>query len=151
MRAVVQRVASARVEAEGRETGRIGRGLVVLLGVAAGDGGADVEWLADRTARLRIFEDGEGRMNRSVAEVGGEVAAVSQFTLHADTRKGTRPSWHRAAKPAEAAPLYEAYVRRVAELLGRPLVTGVFGAMMRVELVNDGPVTLVLDSRAKDG
>lgn len=146
MRAVVQRVAEATVSVEGTERGRIARGLLVLLGVEPTDTAADIEWLAGKLVALRIFDDESGVMNRSVADIGGGVLLVSQFTLLASTKKGTRPSWHRAAKPDIAVPLYEAFHRKIEELLGRSVPTGVFGADMKVGLVNDGPVTLVIDS-----
>lgn len=150
MRAVLQRVSTACVRVGHVTTGEIGRGLLVLLGAAAEDTPADVEWLAGRIVTQRLFGDGEGRMNLSVRDIGGGLLVVSQFTLLASTRKGTRPSWHRAAGPEQAIPLYEAAVRRLSELLGAPVQTGRFGAMMQVHLVNDGPVTLILDSRLRE-
>lgn len=150
MRAVIQRVTSAAVTVGGETTGRIDGGLLVLLGVAEGDTPADGEWLADKLTSLRIFEDDEGRMNRSVRDTGGGVLVVSQFTLLASTRKGHRPSFHEAARPEAAIPLYEAFNLRVSAALGRPVATGRFGAMMAVSLVNDGPVTLVIDSRRRE-
>lgn len=150
MRAVIQRVTSAAVTVGGETTGRIDGGLLVLLGVAEGDTPADGEWLADKLTSLRIFEDDEGRMNRSVRDTGGGVLVVSQFTLLASTRKGHRPSFHEAARPEAAIPLYEAFNLRVSAALGRPVATGRFGAMMAVSLVNDGPVTLVIDSRQRE-
>ena len=146
MRAVLQRVSAAGVTVAGRSVGEIGAGLLVLLGVAAGDGEADARYLAEKTARLRIFEDADGRMNLSLTETGGEVLVVSQFTLLADCRQGRRPSFTRAAPPAAAASLYETYVGRLREL-GLTVATGVFQAMMEVRLVNQGPVTILLDSR----
>jgi D-tyrosyl-tRNA(Tyr) deacylase len=146
VRAVVQRVARAAVRVDGGEPRRIGRGLVILLGVARGDTADAVAWLAAKLPRLRIFDDAEGRMNVDLAGVGGDLLVVSQFTLHGDVRKGTRPSWNDAAPPEVARPLYEAFVARLAAEAARPVVTGEFGAMMEVELVNDGPVTLVVDS-----
>ncbi len=145
MRAVIQRAAWGRVRVDGEVVGEIGRGLVVLVGVRRGDLPEDAAYLAKKTANLRIFPDQEGKMNRSVREVGGEVLVVSQFTLYAETRKGNRPSFAQAADPDLGRRLYEAYVER---LLGEGLhvETGVFGAMMEVELVNDGPVTILLDS-----
>ena len=146
MRAVVQRVASSRVEVEGRVVGDIGKGLLVLLGVAADDADRDADWLAEKVAELRIFEDEAGKMNRSVGEVGGSVLVVSQFTLLGDCRQGRRPSFDRAAPPEKADPLY----RRLVEAIrgrGLPVETGAFRARMAVSLVNDGPVTLFLDSR----
>ena len=144
MRAVVQRVASARVVVNGEPVGQIGRGLCVLLGVAREDGEAGAERLAGRIARLRIFENEEGRFDRSLVDVGGEALVVSQFTLIADTAKGNRPSFTDAAPPEQAEPLYERFCAELREL-GIGVATGVFGARMRVELVNDGPVTIVLD------
>lgn len=130
--------------------GAIGRGLLVLVGKEDADTAEDIEWLAAKIVNLRIFADDTGTMNRSVIDIGGELLVVSQFTLFASTRKGTRPSWHRAARPETAIPLYEALVRRLGELLGRPVATGRFGAMMQVALVNDGPVTLLLDTKARE-
>lgn len=150
MRAVIQRVSRAAVAIRGETVGRIDRGLVVLVGVEQGDAEADVEWLAGKIARMRIFPDEAGRMNRSVAEVSGEALVVSQFTLHASTAKGNRPGFTRSARPEEAIPLYERFLAVLGPLVGRPLATGVFGADMRVSLVNDGPVTIILDSRAPE-
>ena len=150
MRAVVQRVSSARVTVAGETTGEIATGLLVLLGVAQGDTEADAQWLAEKCVALRIFEDDTGRMNRSVVDVGGGVLVVSQFTLFASTRKGTRPSFNDAAKPDVAIPLYEAFNRFAASALGRPVATGRFAAMMDVALVNDGPVTLIIDTRIRE-
>jgi D-tyrosyl-tRNA(Tyr) deacylase len=150
MRAVLQRVSKASVTVEGRVAGAIERGLLVLVGVAADDTDDDIAWLAGKIVQQKLFADETGRMNLSVVESGGGVLVVSQFTLLASTRKGTKPSWHRAAGPEVAIPLYEAFVRKMEELLGRPVATGEFGAMMEVALVNDGPVTLVLDSRLRE-
>jgi D-tyrosyl-tRNA(Tyr) deacylase len=146
MRAVVQRVSRGAVRVDGAATGEVGRGLVVLLGVAAGDGDEDARWMADKVAQLRIFEDAEGKMNRSVEDVGGGVLVVSQFTLLGDARKGNRPSFVEAAPPEAANALYEKVCGRLRER-GLPVGTGVFRAHMDVELVNDGPVTILLDSR----
>ena len=146
MRAVLQRVSRARVLVEGEVVGAIGPGLLVLLGVAPDDTPADVTWLADKVVGLRIFADAEGKMNRSVAEIGGSVLIVSQFTLYGDCRKGRRPSFIGAAPPEIAVPLYEAFVEAV-RALGVPTAMGRFGAMMEVEVVNAGPVTLILDSK----
>lgn len=146
MRAVVQRVTRGAVTVDGREISRIGRGLVILLGVGRGDGRADVDYLVDKVAGLRIFEDSEGKMNLSVRETGGEVLAVSQFTLHGDARKGRRPSFSEAAAAEEAVQLYEAFVQGLSAE-GIPVKTGIFQAMMEVEIRNDGPVTILLDSR----
>jgi D-tyrosyl-tRNA(Tyr) deacylase len=150
MRAVVQSVSRASVTVEGRVTGSIGRGLVVLVGVAADDAEEDIAWLAGKIAGQKLFPDESGRMNLSVMESGGGVLVVSQFTLLASTRKGTKPSWHRAAPPEVAVPLYERFLAVVEKALDRPVATGQFGAMMEVALVNDGPVTLVLDSRLRE-
>jgi D-tyrosyl-tRNA(Tyr) deacylase len=150
MRAVIQRVTSARVTVAGEVTGEIAAGILVLLGVGEGDTEADAQWLAGKAVALRIFEDASGRMNRSVVEVGGGILVVSQFTLFASTRKGARPSFNDAAKPETAIPLYEAFNRFAGAALGRPVATGRFAAMMEVALVNDGPVTLVIDSRTRE-
>ncbi len=150
MRAVVQRVLRASVTIEGRVTGSIEGGLLVLVGVTADDGEEDIAWLAGKIVGQKLFSDESGRMNLSVTETGGGVLVVSQFTLLASTRKGTKPSWHRAAGPEAAVLLYEAFVRKMEELLGRSVATGQFGAMMEVALINDGPVTLVLDSRLRE-
>lgn len=145
MRAVVQRVSAARVVVEGETVGEIGRGVLVLLGVADGDAEADAAYLAEKTAGLRIFEDEEGKMSLSVEDIGGAALVVSQFTLLGDCRKGRRPSFTRAADPQVANALYESYVRMLRER-GLKVATGVFRAMMDVELTNEGPVTLLLDS-----
>lgn len=146
MRAVVQRVSEASVRVDGRTTGRIGPGVLVLLGVGRGDADADADVLADKVANLRIFPDDAGQMNRSVLETGGAVLVVSQFTLYGDARKGRRPSFIDAAPPDEANRLYERFVSRV-RAAGLAAETGVFQAMMDVSLVNHGPVTILLDSR----
>jgi D-tyrosyl-tRNA(Tyr) deacylase len=147
MRAVVQRVSRARVVIDTEVAGEIGRGLLVLLGVTHADTVEQARWLADKLVGLRIFNDAQGKMNLSLGEVGGEVLVVSQFTLHGDCRKGRRPSFIEAAPPEIAIPLYEAFVDAV-KALGVRTATGRFGAMMQVELVNDGPVTLIVDSKA---
>jgi len=146
MRAVVQRVARARVVIDGHVVGEIQQGLLVLLGVTHTDTPADVQWLAEKIAGLRIFNDADGKMNRDVTEAGGGILVVSQFTLYGDCKKGRRPSFVDAARPETAVPLYEAFVNAI-KALGIPTATGSFGAMMQVELVNDGPVTLVVDSK----
>lgn len=146
MRAVIQRVTAAHVEVAGDKVGAVGRGLLVLIGVARGDSAADAEYLAEKTAGLRIFEDPQGKMNLALGEVGGEVLAVSQFTLLGDCRKGRRPGFTDAAEPALADTLYNAYVAAL-RARGLRVATGVFRAEMQVHLVNDGPVTLLLDSR----
>jgi D-aminoacyl-tRNA deacylase len=150
MRAVVQRVKSASITIDHEIVGAIDHGLVVLLGIETTDTSDDLEWLAGKLVSQRLFASDEGAWDRSVIEAGGGILLVSQFTLHASTRKGTKPSWHRAAKPDQAIPLYEAMTTRLAELLGRPIATGRFGAMMDVSLVNDGPVTLLIDSKVRE-
>ena len=144
MRAVVQRVSRAQVSIAGEVVGQIGRGLLVLLGVHRDDTAADVPWLADKVASLRIFNDADGKMNVGLREAGGSVLVVSQFTLYGDCQKGRRPSFIDAAQPAVAEPLYEAFVNAL-RMLGVPVQTGRFGGDMQVELVNDGPVTLILE------
>lgn len=150
MKALIQRVSRARVTVDGRETGAIGKGFAVLLGVRIGDTDADAVTLAEKTASLRIFEDEDGKMNLALLEAGGSVLVVSQFTLYADTRKGNRPSFIQAAPPEEAERLYEVYVAQLRRILGPAKVaTGVFRASMSVEIVNDGPVTIELSSDPK--
>lgn len=147
MRIVIQRVSSASVTIDGTVRSAIaGPGLLVLVGVGHEDGAEDVEYLVKKTVALRIFDDEAGVMNRSVVEAGGDILVVSQFTLMASTRKGNRPSYIAAAPPEVAVPLYESYCRRLSEALGKPVGTGVFGADMKVALVNDGPVTILIDS-----
>lgn len=150
MRAVIQRVREARVVVAGKAVSAIGPGLLVLLGIETGDTPEDIGWLAAKIANLRIFADGQGVMNRSVLETGGELIVVSQFTLLALTKKGNRPSYIRAARPEEAVPLYEAFVAEMERLLGKQVGTGVFGADMQVGLTNDGPVTIWIDSRLRE-
>jgi len=145
MRAVVQRVSRAKVAVNTEVSGEIARGLLVLLGVAQTDTQSDADYLADKIAGLRIFEDNEGKMNRAAAEVGGEVLVVSQFTLYGDVRRGKRPSFDAAAPPQKARELYDYFVQRI-RAAGLPCRTGRFQETMRVELVNDGPVTILLDS-----
>lgn len=150
MRVVVQRVGSASVEVNAVTVGRIGTGMVVLAGFEAADGEADIEWMIAKLLKLRIFSDGKGVMNLSLQETGGDVLAVSQFTLYASTRKGNRPSWGRAAPGAISQPLFESFVAKLSAGLGKPVPTGIFGADMQVSLVNDGPVTLAIDSRSPE-
>ncbi|MSU46404.1 MAG: D-tyrosyl-tRNA(Tyr) deacylase [Lacunisphaera sp.] len=150
MRTVVQRVSSASVTIAGRVAGRIERGLLVLVSVEDADTAADGEWLTQKIVKLRIFADQTGQMNLSVQEIVGDILVISQFTLHASTQKNTRPSFHRAGKPEHAKPLYEQFVAQLAAALGRPIATGEFGAYMDVALANDGPVTLILDSKQRD-
>lgn len=150
MRIVIQRVAHASVESEGEKLGSIGKGLMILLGIEEADGMEDVEWLCKKVADMRIFADEEGKMNCSLKDVGGEALVVSQFTLHASTKKGNRPSFIRAARPEQAIPLYEAFKEQMSLLLGKPTPSGSFGADMQVSLCNDGPVTIIMDSRSRD-
>lgn len=150
MRALIQRVQEASVTVAGERVAAIGPGLLVLAGMAADDTDDDRDWLARKIVALRIFNDDAGVMNRSVAEAGGALLAVSQFTLYASTRKGNRPSWSAAAPPDVAQPAFEALVAALAREIGKPVPTGVFGADMRVALVNDGPVTIFVDSRRRE-
>jgi len=150
MRAVVQRVSRAAVRIGGAPRAAIGPGLLILLGVEPADTQEDIRWLSGKLARLRIFGDEQGLMNRSVTEIGGEALVVSQFTLFASTKKGNRPSFVGAAKPETAVPLYEAFCRQLAADMGKPPQTGEFGAHMEVELVNDGPVTILIDSKRRE-
>lgn len=150
MRVVLQRVSSASVTIDGRVAGRIERGLMVLVGIEAADTAADGEWLAQKLTKLRIFPDEAGQMNKSVTDLGGGILLISQFTLHASTAKGTRPSFNAAARPEQARPLYEQFIAQLSAALGRPVATGEFGAMMQVALVNEGPVTLIIDSKTRD-
>ncbi len=147
MRAVIQRVSRAAVVIDDAETAAIGPGLLVLAGVEEGDTEADIDWLAAKVVAMRIFADTEGKMNRSVVDNGGEVLVVSQFTLHASTKKGNRPSFLRAARPEQAIPLYERFLWAIGQGLGKPPQAGVFAADMQVSLVNAGPVTIQIDSR----
>ena len=150
MRAVIQRVSSASVTIGGKLKSSIGPGLLILLGVGHEDGPEDLDWLVRKTAGLRIFDDEAGVMNRSVVEVGGEALVVSQFTLMASTKKGNRPSYFGAAGPEIAVPLYEAFCQALSDAIGRPVGTGEFGADMKVALVNDGPVTICIDTKNKE-
>jgi len=150
MRALVQRVSEAAVEIEGNRRAHINAGLLVLLGVEVGDTDDDLEWVCVKLMRLRIFADEDGVMNLDITQVHGELLLVSQFTLHASTAKGNRPSYIRAARPEEAVPLYLRAKQRLSELLGRPIRTGEFGANMQVQLTNDGPVTIMIDSKLRE-
>jgi D-aminoacyl-tRNA deacylase len=150
MRAVIQRVSHASVTIEGEKVAGIQTGLLVLLGIEDADNREDVEWLAAKIAKLRIFADAGGVMNLSVQEAGGDIIVVSQFTLHALTKKGNRPSYIKAARPEVAIPLYEAFVKQIESELGKPVQTGRFGADMKVELLNDGPVTLLIDTKNRE-
>lgn len=150
MRVLVQRVAEASVTIGGRMKSRIGAGMMILAGIEAADSDEDIEWLCNKLSKLRIFDDADGVMNLDVMQTGGEILAVSQFTLHASTRKGNRPSYVKAAPEAVSRPLYEAFVRRLSEVSGREVKTGEFGADMQVALVNDGPVTIWIDSKNRE-
>jgi len=150
MRLVIQRVRHASVTIDGVKVSEIGQGLLVLVGVETGDTVEDAKWLASKTAGMRIFDDENGVMNRSVVDIDGGLLAVSQFTLTASTRKGNRPSYIRAAGHELAVPLYEKYCELLSEDAGRPVLKGVFGADMKVDLLNDGPVTIIIDSRIKE-
>jgi D-aminoacyl-tRNA deacylase len=145
MRAVIQRVKSASVAGEGKVIGRIGQGLLVFAGFAPSDGKQQVRWMCEKIVRLRIFEDEAGKMNRSVADIGGEILVISQFTLYGDAAKGNRPSFTEAAPPAAAEPLYDEMVRHLRETANVPVATGSFGSEMEVALINDGPVTILLE------
>jgi D-tyrosyl-tRNA(Tyr) deacylase len=150
MRAVIQRVSQASVEVEGVVTGKIGQGLMVLLGIEDSDGSEDILWLGNKLVNLRIFNDEAGVMNRSLLETGGALLLVSQFTLHAAVKKGNRPSYIRASKPDVAIPLYEQMITQLEKDLGKKIATGIFGADMKVALVNDGPVTIIIDTKNKE-
>jgi D-tyrosyl-tRNA(Tyr) deacylase len=150
MRAVIQRVSRASVTIAGAERARIGAGLLVLLGIEPADTAEDIAWLSGKIVRLRLFPDDQGVMNRSVQETGGGLLVVSQFTLHASTKKGNRPSYQRAARPEVAEPLYQDFLRRLETDLGRPVERGQFGADMQVALVNDGPVTIWIDTKNRE-
>lgn len=150
MRAVIQRVSRASVTTEKGVLSEIGAGLVVLIGIEDSDNQEDIEWLCNKIAQLRIFSDSNGVMNLSVLETGGDIIVVSQFTLHAKTKKGNRPSYINAARPEKAIPIYESFVNRISALLGKQAGTGEFGAMMSVEIINDGPVTIIIDTKNKD-
>jgi D-tyrosyl-tRNA(Tyr) deacylase len=147
MRVIVQRVKQAAVTVDGKVSGQIATGMLVLAGFEEVDQAADLEWMAQKLVKLRIFPDEQGVMNCSITDVDGEILAVSQFTLYALTKKGNRPSWGRAARGDVSQPLFEKFVQRLSNALGKPVPTGVFGADMQVSLVNDGPVTIVIDSR----
>lgn len=150
MRAVVQRVSSASVTIEGREKSAIGQGLLILLGVEDLDSQDDVDWLVKKISNLRIFDDDEGVMNRSLLDVEGEALVVSQFTLFASYKKGNRPSWFRAGSHEHSIPLYNSFCAALSEAIGKPVGTGEFGAMMQVKLTNDGPVTICMDTKNKE-
>ncbi len=150
MRAVIQRVSRASVTIGGRVKSSIGHGLLVLTGIEEADSSSDAEWLANKIYQLRIFNDSDEIMNLSVSDVKGSILVISQFTLHAKTKKGNRPSYVRAARPETAIPIYNSFVERLSQLVGKEVATGEFGAMMQVELVNEGPVTIIIDTREKE-
>lgn len=150
MRAVIQRVTKASVSIDSKIKSSIGAGMVVLLGIEESDNEADLEWLCNKIVRLRIFNDSNGVMNLSVQDTGGEILTVSQFTLHAKTKKGNRPSYMRAAQPDKAVPLYKLFISRLSELLGKETGSGEFGAMMQIGLINDGPVTIIIDTKERE-
>jgi D-aminoacyl-tRNA deacylase len=149
MKALIQRVSSASVTVEGNCVAEINTGLLILLGVTESDTLKEASWLASKVVNMRVFNDPEGKMNLSLLDVGGDALAVSQFTLYADARKGNRPSYIQAARPELAKPMYEAFVAELEKVLGKPVPTGVFGADMKVSLVNDGPVTIMLETQAE--
>jgi D-aminoacyl-tRNA deacylase len=150
MRAVIQRVRRASVSVRNEVKSEIGPGLLVLAGIEESDSYPDIEWLCNKIVQLRIFNDRDGVMNLSVLDTGGSILAISQFTLHAKTRKGNRPSYIKAARPEIAIPLYNSFVTRLSQLLGKEIGTGEFGAMMQIELINDGPVTIIIDTKEKE-
>ncbi|MEN3324645.1 D-aminoacyl-tRNA deacylase [Mariniflexile soesokkakense] len=150
MKVVIQRVLKASVTIENSKVAEISNGLLVLLGIVDDDAQEDIKWLSNKIVNLRIFGDNEGVMNKSLLDINGDVIAVSQFTLHAASKRGNRPSYIKAAKPNVAIPLYEAFVKQVETDLGKPIQTGEFGANMKVELLNDGPVTIIIDSKNKE-
>lgn len=150
MRAVIQKVSHASITIDRDQTKKMGSGLVILLGIEESDGQSDIEWLSGKISRLRIFDDEQGTMNLSIQDVNGDIMIVSQFTLHASTRKGNRPSYIKAASPKTAIPLYEAFIEQMQEALGKPVVTGEFGAYMQVNLNNDGPVTISIDTKNRE-
>ena len=150
MRVVLQRVSEASVSVNGETTGQIGVGLLVLAGFESNDGDTDLDWIAGKIVRLRLFPDDAGVMNRSILECGGEILAVSQFTLYASLKKGNRPSWSRAAPDNISEPLFERFVSKLEASLGKPVPKGVFGADMKIHLINDGPVTVSVDSRTPE-
>ncbi len=150
MRIILQRVSEASVRIDGRVSGCIGRGFVILLGIVDGDGQEDIDWLAGKVARMRVFADDQGKMNRCLKDVDGELLVVSQFTLHASTRKGNRPSFIKAARPETAIPLYRQFISALERETGKPCAAGEFGADMQVALINDGPVTIMVDSELRE-
>ena len=150
MRAIIQRVLESSVSIDSQTVSKIGPGLLIFIGIEDGDGIEDITWLSAKIAKMRIFSDAEGKMNLSITDIGGEIIVVSQFTLHASTKKGNRPSFLRAAAPAISEPLYEHFCSAMEDELGKPAGRGIFGADMKISLVNDGPVTILVDTRAKE-
>lgn len=150
MRAVIQRVSHASVKVDQRITGEIGKGLLILIGIEHEDTNDDVDWLSAKLISMRIFSDQNGLMNESILDQQGDILLISQFTLFASTRKGNRPSFIRAARPEKAIPLYQEMIRQLSEKLGKPIATGIFGADMKISLINDGPVTILIDSKNKE-
>ena len=150
MRVVIQRVTEANVKINGTVAGEIGSGLMILVGIEEADGADDIAWLTKKIVNLRIFDDENGVMNRSILDCGGDILLISQFTLHALTAKGNRPSYIKAAKPEISVPLYEAFIKSLEEAMGKSIETGRFGADMKVSLINDGPVTILMDSKRKE-
>ncbi len=150
MRVVIQRVTRASVSINGMVKSEIGSGLLVLTGIEESDDDTDIEWLSNKIVQLRIFDDSNGVMNLSVRETGGSILAISQFTLHAKTKKGNRPSYIQAARPEKAIPVYNSFVKKLSQLMEKETLTGEFGAMMQVELINDGPVTIIIDTKEKE-
>ncbi len=150
MRVVIQRVSQAKVVIEGNVNGEIGQGFMILVGIEEADGAEDIAWLTKKIVNLRVFDDQNGVMNRSILDAGGDILLISQFTLHALTAKGNRPSYIRAAKPDISIPLYEAFIKSLEEAMGKKIATGIFGADMKVSLTNDGPVTILIDSKNRE-
>ena len=150
MRAVVQRVLNASVTIDQRISGQIGKGLLILLGIEETDTAADIDWLSSKLVNLRIFSDQNNLMNESILDQQGDILLISQFTLFAATQKGNRPSFIRAAKPEKAIPIYDQMIRQLTEKLGKPIMTGIFGADMKISLINDGPVTIIIDTKNKE-
>lgn len=150
MRALIQRVTSASVHIEGNEFSKIDNGLLVLLGIEDEDSESDIDWLSSKISQMRIFDDGNGLMNLSVNDINGKILVVSQFTLHASTKKGNRPSFIRASKPNHAIPMYEEFIRHISDKIQNDVLTGEFGASMEIKLVNDGPVTIWIDSKNRE-
>lgn len=150
MRVIIQRVSEASVTINGKTSGEIRQGFLVLLGIVDGDDREDIDWLVGKITRMRIFPDDEGKMNRCIKDVDGNLLVVSQFTLHASTKKGNRPSFIKAARPETAIPLYEQFIAMASQEMGKPCATGEFGADMKVALVNDGPVTIMIDSELRE-